>query len=86
MARVENMARSASRNTTRNLRFDQEIGARILRFRKASNITQEALASKLRVSFQQIQKYEKGTNSVPSTRIPDLCKALSIKPNDLFGL
>ena len=35
---------------------------------------------------QQIQKHERGTNAVASTRIPDLCRALEMTPNDLFGV
>jgi hypothetical protein len=31
---------------------------------------------------QQIQKHERGTNAVASTRIPDLCRALEMTPND----
>jgi hypothetical protein len=38
------------------------------------------------VTFQQIQKYERGTNAVASTRIPDLCRALEMTPNDLFDV
>jgi hypothetical protein len=38
------------------------------------------------VTFQQIQKYEQGTNAVASTRIADLCRALEMTPNDLFGV
>jgi hypothetical protein len=38
------------------------------------------------VTFQQIQKYENGTNGVASTRIPDLCRTLKISLNDLFGM
>jgi hypothetical protein len=38
------------------------------------------------VTFQQIQKYERGTNAVASTRISDLCRALEMTPNDLFGV
>ena len=39
-----------------------------------------------RQTFQQIQKYENGRNAVASTRIADLCGALEITPNDLFGV
>ena len=38
------------------------------------------------MTFQQIQKYERGTNAVASTRIPDLCRALEMTPNDLFDV
>jgi len=49
-------------------------------------LSQSDLGNALRVSFQQIQKYENGTNSVASTRISDLCRALEMTPNDLFGV
>jgi hypothetical protein len=38
------------------------------------------------VTFQQIQKYERGTNAVASTRISGLCGALEMTPNDLFDV
>jgi transcriptional regulator with XRE-family HTH domain len=38
-------------------------------------LSQSDLGNALRVSFQQIQKYENGTNSVASTRISDLRRA-----------
>jgi DNA-binding Xre family transcriptional regulator len=49
-------------------------------------MSQTELGKSLGVTFQQIQKYEKGTNAIASTRIPDLCRALKITPNDLFGV
>ena len=45
-----------------------------------------AVGDALGVTFQQIQKYENGTNAVASTRISDLCRALEMTPNDLFGV
>lgn len=49
-------------------------------------LSQTDLGNALRVSFQQIQKYENGTNAVASTRISDLCGALEMTPNDLFDV
>ena len=49
-------------------------------------LTQADLGNAPGVSFQQIQKYENGTNSVASTRISDLCRALEMTPNDLFDV
>ena len=43
------------------------------------------LGSALGVTFQQIQKYEHGTNAVASTRISDLCRTLEMTPNDLLA-
>ena len=49
-------------------------------------LSQSDLGNALRVSFQQIQKYENGKNAVASTRITNLCRALEMTPNDLFGV
>ena len=49
-------------------------------------LNQTELGDALGVSFQQIQKYENGANAVASTRISDLCRALEMTPNDLFGV
>jgi len=49
-------------------------------------LSQSDLGNVLRVSFQQIQKYENGTNAIASTRISDLSAALEMTPNDLFDV
>src|SRR6476646_5243204 len=49
-------------------------------------LSQTELGNALGVTFQQIQKYERGTNAVASTRISDLCRTLEMTPNDLFGV
>ena len=49
-------------------------------------LRQTDLGNALGVTFQQIQKYENGTNAIASTRISDLCAALEMTPNDLFGV
>jgi transcriptional regulator with XRE-family HTH domain len=64
---------------------DKKIGSVIRMQRVKLGMTQSELAAALGVTFQQIQKYEKGSNSVASSRIPDLCRQLEISPNDLFG-
>jgi transcriptional regulator with XRE-family HTH domain len=47
---------------------------------------QTELGAALGVTFQQIQQYEHGRNAVASTRIAELCLALQITPNALFGV
>ena len=49
-------------------------------------ISQTELGNALGVTFQQIQKYEHGRNAVASTRIAELCWALQITSNALFGV
>jgi transcriptional regulator with XRE-family HTH domain len=63
---------------------DKLVGANLRRIRIARNFTQQSLAAELEITFQQIQKYEKGINAVASSRIPRLCQVLRIVPSDLF--
>jgi transcriptional regulator with XRE-family HTH domain len=65
--------------------IDKKVGSTIRIQRLKLRMSQTELGEALGVAFQQIQKYENGTNAVASMRIPDLCRALEITPNDLFG-
>jgi transcriptional regulator with XRE-family HTH domain len=64
--------------------FDAYIGAQMRDHRNALGLTQEALGKKLGVSFQQIQKYEKGVNRVSASRLFDICKALNVPLASMF--
>jgi transcriptional regulator with XRE-family HTH domain len=66
--------------------IDKKIGSVIRMQRVKLGMSQMELGEALGVTFQQIQKYEHGRNAVASTRIADLCGALEITPNDLFGV
>jgi transcriptional regulator with XRE-family HTH domain len=66
--------------------LDKKLGLVIRMQREKLRMSQTALGNAIGVTFQQIQKYESGKNAVASTRIPDLCEALQITPNDLFGV
>lgn len=55
---------------------DRDIGQRIRARRLAVGMSQEALAAKLGVSFQQVQKYEKGTNRIAATMLINIAEAL----------
>jgi transcriptional regulator with XRE-family HTH domain len=66
--------------------IDKKIGSVIRMQRVKLGLSQSDLGNALGVTFQQIQKYERGANAVASTRIADLCRALEMTPNDLFGV
>jgi transcriptional regulator with XRE-family HTH domain len=66
--------------------IDKKIGATIRMQRVKLAMSQVELGKALGVTFQQIQKYESGTNSVASTRIGDLCRVLEFSPNQLFEI
>ncbi|NPU15639.1 helix-turn-helix transcriptional regulator [Bradyrhizobium sp. 83012] len=61
------------------------IGNRIRRFRIAKGLSQEELARRLGLSFQQIQKYEKGTNRVDAARLVQIARTLEADILEFYG-
>ncbi len=57
---------------------DVYVGRRVREARAARGMSQSALAEKLGVSFQQVQKYEKGTNRIGSSRLWDICSVVDV--------
>ncbi|WP_367160630.1 helix-turn-helix transcriptional regulator [Kozakia baliensis] len=55
---------------------DIHIGYCIRRFRNQKKISQEKLADELDVTFQQVQKYERGTNRVTAARLAEIADIL----------
>src|SRR5437762_9190799 len=64
--------------------FDQELGRRIRAHRLRLGYSQEKLGAMLGLTFQQVQKYEKGTNRVSSGRLIEIAKLLDVHPMDLL--
>ena len=64
---------------------DIQIGQRIKQRRKALSISQEKLGDALGVSFQQIQKYEKGTNRVSVSSLKMIAEFLKTNPIFFYG-
>lgn len=58
--------------------IDKEIGRRIRHRRWRMSITQQELGKLIGVSFQQIQKYETGTNRVSASKLIFIANALSV--------
>lgn len=69
----------------RDLTIDQTIGCRIRMLRVKRGLTQKALGVKLGISFQQVQKYENGKNSLSASRFVPLALALDVPPTALLG-
>jgi transcriptional regulator with XRE-family HTH domain len=55
---------------------DAHVGARLRQRRMLLGISQEQLADMLGLTFQQVQKYERGTNRVSASRLFQLARAL----------
>lgn len=64
--------------TGRTNDVDIHVGARIRLRRTALGLTQEKLADALGLTFQQVQKYEKGANRVGASRLFDLARVLEV--------
>lgn len=64
---------------------DIAIGARIRRRREAARMTQADLAKHAGVTFQQVQKYERGANRVAAARLLQIAEALRTTGADLLG-
>ena len=65
--------------------MDRQIGARIRAQRLETGMSQERLAEQIGVTFQQIQKYEKGVNRVSASTLHHIAQALDITIPALFG-
>jgi transcriptional regulator with XRE-family HTH domain len=63
---------------------DALIGARIRLQRNAIGMSQEKLGEILGVTFQQVQKYEKGTNRVGASRLQSIADALGVSVSFFF--
>lgn len=58
------------------LEFDAQVGANIKAIRRLKRISQNKLAKKCSITFQQIQKYESGKNRISLSRLKQIAGAL----------
>ena len=64
--------------------FNKHLGNKLKLRRLALGLTQTKVAKAINVTFQQIQKYEKGTNGVSSVRLLQLANYLKVPVNYFF--
>ncbi|MCW8060546.1 helix-turn-helix domain-containing protein [Agrobacterium tumefaciens] len=64
--------------------IDIEVGARIKMQRRVLGISQGTLADSLGVTFQQVQKYEKGTNRVSASRLQNVANIFGVPVSYFF--
>ncbi|MDV4146057.1 MULTISPECIES: helix-turn-helix domain-containing protein [Shimia] len=63
---------------------DVHVGKRIRQRRWLTGMTQQQLAQKVGIKFQQIQKYETGANRVSASRLWDIADALDVPVSFFF--
>jgi len=64
--------------------IDVYVGSRIRMQRMLVGLSQEKLGDALGLTFQQVQKYEKGTNRVGASRLHQISTVLGVKPAFFF--
>jgi transcriptional regulator with XRE-family HTH domain len=64
---------------------DIAVGARIRLLRKVRGLSQQALAEAAGVTFQQIQKYERGANRVSASMLSRIARTLDAPVSEMFG-
>lgn len=64
--------------------IDTYVGSRIRMQRLLNGMSQEKLGDALGLTFQQVQKYEKGTNRVGASRLQQISSALRVTPGFFF--
>ena len=64
--------------------IDRFVGSRVRLRRTALGVTQERLAQALGVTFQQVQKYEKGANRIGAGRLQEIARVLDAPPSFFY--
>lgn len=60
--------------------IDLHVGARVRLRRMLLGLSQEKLGEALGLTFQQVQKYEKGTNRIGASRLHQISRTLAVPP------
>jgi transcriptional regulator with XRE-family HTH domain len=63
---------------------DKEIGSRVRMRRMLIGMSQEKLGEMLNLTFQQVQKYEKGTNRISASRLLEIARVLGVGINYFY--
>jgi transcriptional regulator with XRE-family HTH domain len=64
--------------------IDRHVGAKLRMRRLLLGLSQTKLGQALEVTFQQIQKYEKGANRIGASRLQQLARVLDVAPAYFF--
>jgi transcriptional regulator with XRE-family HTH domain len=64
--------------------LDIEVGRRVRALRLEKGMSQEKLGNQLALTFQQIQKYENGTNRIGSGRLQRIAQILGVSVSALY--
>jgi len=78
------MARARMRDADKEKIIDKHVGMRLKLLRLAQKMSQTELGDSVGISFQQIQKYERGSNRIGASRLWSFCEVFETHPNYFF--
>lgn len=64
--------------------IDRHVGSRVRMRRMLAGVSQEKLGDALGLTFQQVQKYEKGSNRISASRLQQIAKMLDVPVSFFF--
>lgn len=64
--------------------IDTQVGAFLRQRRKELGMSMKKLADAAGITYQQIQKYETGTNRVPASRLAVMARVLGVEPGRFY--
>lgn len=82
-APLRRMARTGE-ETARGNPVDRYVGSQLRRRRTAIGLSQDRLAAEVGLTFQQIQKYERGINRISASRLFQFCRVLAVPISYFF--
>ena len=71
-------------NTRSATAVDIHVGKCLKTLRREHNLSQTELGNHVQVTFQQIQKYEKGVNRISVSRLWKFCQLFNVRPDYFF--
>ena len=75
------MSQTDTKSTTE---IDAVVGQRVLALRKAKGLSQTAFGAAIGVTFQQVQKYERGTNRISAARLQMIARLLEVPVSTFY--
>jgi transcriptional regulator with XRE-family HTH domain len=79
-------ARSADMSSTSPTTFNKRLGAAVRAKRILAGLSQDAVGMEISVTFQQVQKYERGVNRISVETLIKIAKAINATPQGLIDV
>src|SRR5579864_96200 len=84
MARTQPARRVARRKSDQPNPIDVQVGSRVRLRRNMLGLSQEKLGEAIGLTFQQVQKYERGANRIGASRLHELSRVLDVPVSFFF--